>query len=483
MTHTQNVDPTDASSSPEGSLNFLMRKLRDLTLRNQDLESELQLARKRLAFYEGFDDSIRETMTYSLRLAFDIKMKSEQEARDLVEGARREGAQLREESRHLMVERDASALELETLRKAVDEVRRELQVETARREERAAERSRLLTEVAALENRMRSIRVDLESPAVLGRQVDLRHDHVGISPTRAPDGPPDRPRQVPHRAYDDAMVSPQHSYFASAPYQATAPVVDRHRHWEAMQGLAQTPAAFQPPPVPLAPQGPAPQTRELDFAPATYQTPPVPVEVEAPQAASSPVQPSVYTLPIETEKPEIARPLNQASVYAVPFEVVQPPVVKPAEELGVYTFPTAASGAMAVPAQGERPATQQAEPVHVPFAAPPSVTPIEIDKPLARDGEALSTSSAAQSNTDVELVVSPVHSFPKLVELERALQSLPEVKSFYVRDFRYGVATLSVTLVHSELRENLPSKLENLPGWNLSILSCPHHRIEAKIGA
>jgi len=48
--------------------------------------------------------------------------------------------------------------------------------------------------------------------------------------------------------------------------------------------------------------------------------------------------------------------------------------------------------------------------------------------------------------SEVQVVLSPVPSFPRLVELERRLQALPIVRTVYARDFRNGIATLAVGL-------------------------------------
>src|SRR2546428_13915350 len=46
--------------------------------------------------------------------------------------------------------------------------------------------------------------------------------------------------------------------------------------------------------------------------------------------------------------------------------------------------------------------------------------------------------------SDISLMLTPVPSFPRLVEIERRIQSLPIVRTLYVRDFRAGVASLAV---------------------------------------
>src|SRR5438105_13365429 len=48
--------------------------------------------------------------------------------------------------------------------------------------------------------------------------------------------------------------------------------------------------------------------------------------------------------------------------------------------------------------------------------------------------------------SNIVLLLSPVPSFARLVDIERRIQSLAQVRTLYVRDFRGGVATLAVGL-------------------------------------
>ncbi|MBI4317554.1 MAG: hypothetical protein HY675_03610 [Chloroflexi bacterium] len=290
----------------------LVQQLRELSLRNQELESALELARKKVAFYESVDPLVQDAMVGALRALFEIRSNFGQAAGDQFASTSRDEALLREEADKLQAQRDALSAERDALRQSVDVLHSDLAREKARNEKRASERSQLLTDVAALEARLSSIREEL-----------------GAQPPIAADG-------------DDQ--------------------------------------------------------RQPTFA--------VP-----------------------------GNEVSHASSPALPLPELMPP----------------ADVSTGLP-RGNR-----------------STFP---------DG-----ASAVQLNGELELVVSPVHSFPKLVELEQALQCLPEVKSFYVRDFRYGVATLLVRLASPELRENLLARLETLPGWSMAILTNSPRRVEAKVGA
>ncbi|MHB8631404.1 MAG: hypothetical protein ACYC9W_05710 [Candidatus Limnocylindria bacterium] len=54
--------------------------------------------------------------------------------------------------------------------------------------------------------------------------------------------------------------------------------------------------------------------------------------------------------------------------------------------------------------------------------------------------------SAARPTDELEIVVSQVPAFARLVELERRIQELPIVRTIYVRDYRDGVVRLAVGL-------------------------------------
>ena len=53
---------------------------------------------------------------------------------------------------------------------------------------------------------------------------------------------------------------------------------------------------------------------------------------------------------------------------------------------------------------------------------------------------------AVPSGTVVQVVISPIHSFPRLLETERRIRALSTVNALHLRDFRNGVATLNVSV-------------------------------------
>jgi hypothetical protein len=47
---------------------------------------------------------------------------------------------------------------------------------------------------------------------------------------------------------------------------------------------------------------------------------------------------------------------------------------------------------------------------------------------------------------EIQVVISPIHSFPRLIETERRIRALSTVNALHLRDFRNGVATLTVSV-------------------------------------
>lgn len=93
----------------EDLLDVLSRRVRQLSVELADAQGELETARKRVAVYETFDESVQGAMTAALRAAYDISVRAEQKAATLLVDARAERDQLLTEIARL--ERQRQALE------------------------------------------------------------------------------------------------------------------------------------------------------------------------------------------------------------------------------------------------------------------------------------------------------------------------------------------------------------------------------------
>ena len=83
--------------------------------------------------------------------------------------------------------------------------------------------------------------------------------------------------------------------------------------------------------------------------------------------------------------------------------------------------------------------------------------------------------------SDIQLVLTPVPSFPRLVEIERQIQALPNVRTLYVRDFRGGTATLAVQLRSSITPEEFATMLSGLREPRLRLVAGQRNTLEMRV--
>ena len=83
--------------------------------------------------------------------------------------------------------------------------------------------------------------------------------------------------------------------------------------------------------------------------------------------------------------------------------------------------------------------------------------------------------------SELQLVISPVGSFPRLVEIERHIQALPAVRTLYVRDFRSGTATLAVALRSPITPEEFGGMLISLDRLRLRVLGSARNVVELRV--
>jgi len=110
-------------------------------------------------------------------------------------------------------------------------------------------------------------------------------------------------------------------------------------------------------------------------------------------------------------------------------------------------------------------------PVQAPMAAP---TPIAAaPTPMV--------ASPTEAVGEIQVVLSPVSSFPRLVELERRLQGMPMVRTVYARDFRNGVATLAIGLRNPMTVDEFAAAVTGLEYPRLKIVSTTGYVVELRI--
>jgi hypothetical protein len=206
--------------------------------------------------------------------------------------------------------------------------------------------------------------------------------------------------------------------------------------------------ASTPPPPAAQAAAPAPAPA-FSAPPVQRQSPPAPAPsvVAAPAPPSYVAAPPSYTAP---ERPPVVRPQVHIERSA-PLEDV---------ETAQAATPAPPAAPAPTPAPPPTPGPVAAEPAREQWVAAPS-------EPIG----------------EVQVVLSPISSFPRLVELERRLQGMAVVRTVYARDFRNGVATLAIGLRHPMTVDEFAVAVTKLDYPRLRIVSTSGYVLELRIDA
>ena len=182
-----------------------------------------------------------------------------------------------------------------------------------------------------------------------------------------------------------------------------------------------------------------------------------------------------------TAPPPMAPPLPAASVEPAPVAhaAAAPPMAPPPPPPATAARPTPSAPTLAPPPAEALPRFALHE---VPRPIPePAISPERASAALEDLEIAPTRVEPAVPTTDIQLVLSPVASFPRLVDIERRIQSLPAIRTLYVRDFRGGVATLAVALRSPMTPEAFVSALSGLSQPRLRLVSGNRNVVELRV--
>jgi hypothetical protein len=248
---------------------------------------------------------------------------------------------------------------------------------------------------------------------------------------------------------------------ASTPPPAPAPAAVQTP--PAVQTVVQPPAPARPDSSPAPAPAPAPAQPIYQAPPAQRPAAPMPAPASSITTSAPALGSSADSAPAPAQ-PAQAQPYR-APYQAQPFQ--RPTVVQPERSPVVEDVDVAPAAAAPLPAP--QPAVQQ--------AAPMPATPAPPAEP-AREQWA---TTATEPVGEVQVVLSPISSFPRLVELERRLQGMPLVRTVYARDFRNGVATLAIGLRHPMTVDEFAAAVTKLDYPRLRILSTSGYVLELRI--
>ncbi|MDQ6858189.1 MAG: DivIVA domain-containing protein [Chloroflexota bacterium] len=242
-------------------------------------------------------------------------------------------------------------------------------------------------------------------------------------------------------------------------------------------------------PAPAAVQAPASAPPRPSSSPSTYASPPVsqmpaaqqPAAVQSPPPAPSAPVAQPYEAP---RTPPVSAPQQQAPPYVPPSPPPAPTYTTP--QASAFSRPTV------VPQRERAEVVEDVDVDVAPMAPPPAAPPPAAAAPVAQQ-EARAPAPApapaapepgppsTEAVGEIQIVLSPISSFPRLVELERRLQGMPVVRTVYARDFRNGVATLAIGLRHPMTVDEFAGSVTKLDYPRLRIISTSGYVLELRI--
>jgi hypothetical protein len=425
----------------------LATRVRELSLRVAQLEGELEAARKRVAVYEDFDTQVQDSLSAALRAANQIRERARVSAEAIAEEAR--------------AQRPASAAELEALRIERDALRRSIEGALLSPSARSA-----MPGVAVFPaSEMRTAAAE----ALRGVFKELVDEIRATTPPAAPVQAPPAAAAQPAPA---AVVAAQPAPVAAPPEAPAAPTPAP----QPAPYVAPQATEFVPPPEAAAPP---PQAAPVAPPQATQFVPPQAAPVVAPQPASSP---SAFGPAAAQPAPVAQRPAPPppAESTPAPAPAAAPAPPAPPAPPPVWVAPPRPT----VVPQPERPGLVEDVDVAPAAAAPaPRWTPappapVAPTAPVAAEQR---YAPAVEPVSEIQVVLSPISSFPRLVELERRLQGMPVVRTVYARDFRNGVATLAIGLRHPMTVEEFAGSVTKLDYPRMRIVSTSGYVLELRI--
>ena len=242
----------------------------------------------------------------------------------------------------------------------------------------------------------------------------------------------------------------------------------------------------------------------------------LPQAAVVPQPAAAPVRPDnsppPFVAPIASPMPAAQRP---ASPVPPPAAAAQPiaatvPSAPPQQSwdrpapMSSQPYSAPPSGYNAPPAQQISTPPSAPRPVIVPQSPPPATVedvdvapapaaatpaPVEVSAPAVAQPAPRAVPPPAREEWvtpsepvgEVQVVLSPISSFPRLVELERRLQGMPAVRTVYARDFRNSVATLAIGLRNPMTVDEFAAAVTRLEYPRLRVVSTTGYVLELRI--
>jgi hypothetical protein len=217
--------------------------------------------------------------------------------------------------------------------------------------------------------------------------------------------------------------------------------------------------------------------------------PPAPPSVPDPRLAALW---EAASLPTEAESAPLAQPEPASFITedfiaeTRPLEIPEAPPAAPQEFAQEQAIEFAPPQEFPLPPQ-EFPLPPQEFPTDPPAIVEPEAEAWTAEPLISQPEHAVSFSSMFPELTvaderglhQIQVVISPIHSFPRLLETERRIRALSTVNALHLRDFRNGVATLTVSVGEAispaefgaviQMLESLHLRLEGTTGSSVEL--------------
>src|SRR6266550_1294704 len=466
----------------------LSARVSELTKRVGSLESELDSARKRVAVYEEFDATVRDALSGALRAAHQIRARAENAAQQILEQARDERKMLIKEIERLREERDGLVDEIASNRRsgfsALRGPRRESAAAAEKTIEETTSDSRALAAdalrgvfTALLEDirRQASTVADAAREAnAAAAQAKTAQEQARVAQDEARSAQEEARRALETQRAAEAERSVEAARVAEQAQRATEEaaraadearkVAEAHRLAQQQADLDRSVEAERAAEAARAAQDArrsADEARATEAARLEQQR----REEEEKRAARwrEEEQRRATQWREEEERRDQQRRIEDERLAAKRREDEARRVgearlaaeevrrAATAEALRIAEAARVAETAARAAQEAAR-AAEAARAVQPPVETPsagPELTLVERQPaPAVTESEQVTPEreESAAPTSNIVLMLSPVPSFARLVDIERRIQSLAQVRTLYVRDFRGGVATLAVGL-------------------------------------
>ncbi|OLC53566.1 MAG: hypothetical protein AUH85_13910 [Chloroflexi bacterium 13_1_40CM_4_68_4] len=501
----------------------LSARVTELSKRVALLEAELQSAEKRIEIYEDHDSQIQEALSGALKAAYQIRQRAEVAAEQILEQAREQRRMILSEIERLQDERDrlqdeiaagrrsglaplsarplssdTAASELravasEALKGLFEEIVEDMRAAQGRSAPPPAPRAPQTRETTPQPRRDVRDQPRREAPGA-GREPSAvtREDIESAAPAtyeamaRMRRGTIEDEEMGAPAPLDVAPVAEPETETAPAPVEEVKEVAASEtmrpisegpsmevRVAEEQREIAQRTAEFRELGARVAAERREAEQREAERREAERREARERLEAEARERLEAEARAAA-----ERETAERAAAERAAAERAEAERAAELAVTVRAAAERAAAAQAEYERAAAERAAAERIAAEHAAAEHALRAAPP----LEVVRTPVDMGEiAPPRVEAASPTSDIQLMLSPVASFPRLVEIERQIQALPVVRTLYVRDFRGGSATLAVALRSSMTPEEFAELLRGLRQPRLRLVAGSRNTIEMRV--